>query len=153
MVGSRSVFGLVLFLLMSALGCSEDSMSPESPRYSSLSKFSFAVGDSSIIEVVNFAGSVVVVTGDPGAIRVAAEKRAAREEELDLIETDIVEIQRGVRVASTAPSGIPGFTLDLEITVPPDSRPAIQTGVGNISYVGRAPGESLFSTGGCKYRS
>jgi hypothetical protein len=59
----------------------------------------------------------------------------------------MVETQNGVRVTTANPSGLDHVSVDLEITVPRDTRPTIQIGAGTVSYEGDAEGESRFATG------
>lgn len=143
----RAVWGLTLLSLVLALGCSDDSTSVSSPRYSERSDSTFAVGDSSVLEISNFAGKVAVTPGNAGLVQVVAEKWAARQEDLDEIEVEMVELQNGVRIGTANPSGLDNVSVDLEVTVPGDARPTIQSGAGEIAYEGLAEGECTFSTG------
>ena len=138
--------GIALLLSPSVMGCGEDSTVPNQ-RYSQLFGTSFAVGDSSVLEVSNFAGNVDVVPGNPGGVRVAFEKWAGREEDLDQIEVELVKLPNGVRVVSTNPLKLSQVSVDLEITVPPDTRPTLENGAGNIGYEGLAEGLCRFATG------
>jgi hypothetical protein len=144
---SRSITGAALLSLGLALGCSDDSVSISSQRYSALSDSSFAVGDSSILEIGNFAGKVTVMPGDLGLAHVVATKWAGQQQDLDEIGVEMVQIPNGVRIRTTSPSGLTNTSVDLEVTVPADARPTIHNGAGDIGYEGGALGESSFSVG------
>lgn len=143
----RVISSVALFLLILALGCGDNSTSVSSQRYSELSDSSFAVGDSSVLEVDNFAGSVDVLPGNPGVVRVVAKKWAGDAGDLDQIEVEMIAVQNGVRVTTANPSALSNVSVDLEITVPPDTRPTLINGAGKTSYVGRAEGVSRFALG------
>jgi hypothetical protein len=142
---ATAALALALLWLISAPGCGDDSTSVSSQRYSERSDSSFAVGDSSVLEVNNFAGNVDVLPGNPGEVRVVVEKWAGRPGDLGRIEVEMVKLQSGVRIATTNPSDLGNVSVDLEITVPPDTRPMLQDGAGGISYRGRAEGECRFA--------
>ncbi|MDH3217469.1 MAG: hypothetical protein OEN01_14500 [Candidatus Krumholzibacteria bacterium] len=142
----RAIWSVALLLFISALGCSgDDSISVSSPRYSELSDSSFAVGDSSVLEISNFAGKVDVTSGNPHVVHVVAKKWAGRQGDLDEIEVEMVELQNGVHVGTASPSGLNNVSVDLAVTVPTDLRPNLQAGAGTISYKGRAEGECFFA--------
>lgn len=143
---SRAIRVVALLLFVSALGCSDDSTGVSSQKYSERSDSSFAVADSSVLEINNFAGNVTVAPGIPGVIHVVAEKWASRRADLGEIEVEMTELQNGVRVVTSNPSGLTGVSVDVEATAPTDTRPAIQTAAGNIAYEGRAEGECSFAT-------
>jgi hypothetical protein len=143
----KAIGYVALFLLILALGCGDDSTSVSSRRYSELADSTFAVGDSSVLAVNNFAGSVTVLPGNPGVVHVAVTKWAGDREDLDQVEVEIIEVQNGVRVTTANPSDLVGVSVDLDITVPSDTRPTLQNGAGSMSYEGQAEGECYFATG------
>lgn len=143
----RVIFSSAMFLLIPVLGCGDNPTSVMNQRFSELSDSSFTVGDSSVLEVVNFAGMVDVLPGNPGVVRVAAKKWAGQPGDLDQLEVEMVEEPNGVRVTTANPSALLGVTVDLEITVPPDTRPTLESGAGSTSYRGPAEGESRFAVG------
>ena len=143
----RIIWCVALFFLISALGCSEDSNSVSSQGYSELLDSSFAVGDSSVLEISNFSGEVTVTTGALHVVHVVAEKLVERKGDLDEIEVEMVKLTNGVRVATANPSELNNVSVDLEVTIPTDMRPSLQAGAGDIIYEGQAEGECFFATG------
>jgi hypothetical protein len=143
---SRVMWTVAILLFVSALGCSEDSTSVSIPKYSELSDSSFAVGDSSVLEINNFAGRVDVMPGAANVVHVEVEKWAGRKQDLDAITVEMVELQNGVRVVTDNPSGLKQLSVDVEVTVPMDTRPTLQLAAGDMVYEGRAEGQCSFST-------
>jgi len=114
--------------------------------YSERSDSSFAVADSSVLEINDFAGNVTVAPGNPGVIHIVAEKWASRRADLDEIQVEMTELPNGVRVGATNPSGLSRVSVDVEAATPTDTRPIIQTAAGNIAYEGQGEGECSFAT-------
>lgn len=142
----RMILGVTVLSLCLALGCSDDSTSVSSQRYSARLDSSFAVGDSSVLEISSFAGEVTVTPGVAGVVQVAAEKWAARQGDLDEITVEMVALQNGVHVEADNPSSLKSVSVDLEVTVPADIRPAIQLAAGSIAYEGLGEGACTFTT-------
>ena len=142
----RVAYSVTLLSMISLLGCGDDSTSVSNRRYSERTDSTFAVGDSSVLQVSNFAGKVTVLQGNPGEVEVVVEKWAAHTGDLNPIEVQMVELQNGVSVSTTNPSGLTQVSVDLEITAPPDMRPTLQNGAGDIAYEGRGEGECHFGT-------
>jgi hypothetical protein len=143
---SRAVRVVALLSFVSALGCSDRTTIVSPQEYSERSDSSFVAADSSVLEINNFAGNVTVTPGNPGVVHVVAEKWAGRRADLDEIAVEMIELQNGVRVATTNPSGLTGVSVDVEATTPADARPSIQTAAGSIVYEGQAEGECSFAT-------
>ena len=78
---------------------------------------------------------------------VVATKWARHGDDLSHIEIEMVEITDGVRVTTTNPQMLAGVSVDLEITVPEDTRPTLHNGAGGIVYEGEAQGNCRFETG------
>ncbi len=114
----------VLALLLAACGMSQ--------KYSEELQESFAVGDAPMLIVDNFAGDVVVRTGESGAMRVVAIKRAAREKDLDRIEVEMKEQDGGLEIITDPPSGWKSASVDLEITVPTSTHVDLHTDAGDV---------------------
>ena len=140
------ILGVTVLSAFLALGCSDDSTSVSSQRYSARLDSTFAVGDSSVLEISNFAGEVTVTPGNAGLVQVVAEKWAARQGDLNEITVDMVALQNGVHVEADNPSSLKSVSVDLEVTVPADIRPAVQVAAGSIAYEGLGEGECAFST-------
>lgn len=101
-------------------------------RYSEVLEESFAVGEMPSLSVDNFAGDVVVHVGESGTIRVVATKRAAREKDLDRVDVEMEERDGELEVVTDPPSGFKNVSVDLELTVPDDTRVNLHTGAGEI---------------------
>jgi hypothetical protein len=136
--GAKAVLFLVIFLS----GCGDDSTSTPVQGFSQQLEESFTVGDLSVLKVSNFAGSVIVRQGSAGVINVVATKRAAREEDLDQLDVQMVALQNGVEVSATNSLQLNQVSVDFEITAPPDVQPLIQIAAGSIDYEGSGIGQS-----------
>jgi DUF4097 and DUF4098 domain-containing protein YvlB len=101
-------------------------------KYAEELEDSFAVGTAPTLTVDNFAGDVIVNTGEEGRIRVLATKRSAREKDLDRIEVDMDEGDGEVQIVTDPPSGLKNVSVDLEITVPASAYVDLHTGAGDI---------------------
>jgi hypothetical protein len=143
----RALAGAALLLVISAFGCSDSSTVVSNRVYSERSDSSFAVADSSVLEISNFAGRVNVSSGNPHVVDVVAEKWALRQEDLDKIDLEMLELQNGVSVTTANLLSLSNVSVDLGLTVPTDMRPTIQAGAGDIGYEGLAEGECFFATG------
>jgi hypothetical protein len=143
----RVVLSISFLLFLSAHGCSDDSTSVSTPKYSERSDSTFAVGDSSALEIGNFAGKVTVKPANPGFVHVIAEKWAGRIGDLDAIQIEMIELQNGVSISTENPSGLNNVSVDIQATVPIDTRPTVQAGAGEIDYTGQGEGECFFATG------
>ena len=143
----RGMCGAAFLLLVSVFGCSDDSTPVSYRLFTARSDSTFTVGDSSTLEIGNFAGTTVVRTGDPGAVRVVAEKVARSTEDLGKIGVEMLQQQNGVRVTTDKPADLSNASVNVEVTAPGDARPSIQTGAGDVSYEGLAEGECFFATG------
>jgi DUF4097 and DUF4098 domain-containing protein YvlB len=115
--------GLTLFL-MACGGLNQ--------RYSETLEERFVVGDTLTLIVDNFAGDVIIRTGDGGVVDVQATKRAAREKDLDRIEVLMRDQDGELQVETDPPSGLKNVSVDLEITVPSSSDVDLRTGAGDI---------------------
>lgn len=145
----RALWGAALISLLAALGCSDDSKTiVKSPRYTALSDSSFVVMNDGVLEISDFAGSVVVTPGPANAVDVAVEKWAAKQADLDAIDVEMLQLTNGVRVTATNPSQRSSVGVDLDVTIPTDMRPQIEVAGGEIAYRGPAQGESHFGVGG-----
>ena len=140
--GAIAVLLLVTFLS----ACGEDSTSTPVQTFSERLEESFTVGDLSDLMVSNFAGTVVVRQGSAGVINVVAIKRAAREEDLDQFDVQMVALQNGVEVSTTNSLQLTQVSVDFEITAPLDVQPLIQVAAGSIDYEGSGIGQNSFTT-------
>jgi len=97
----------------------------------------FDVGRAPMLEVDTFAGSIRVLAGGGGEIRVKTTKQAGNSSQLDEISVDVVGTEDGVRVRASAPSyGTGRRAVDVELMVPPDARLRVDTGAGNVEVEG-----------------
>ena len=144
MYRSGAILFVALLLLITAMGCDDDPITVSHPKYSALSDSSFAVADSSVLVVNNFAGNVDVLPGAPGVVQVTVTKWARQEGDLGEIGVEMIEMQNGVSITTANPLELTSVSVDLEITVPPDTRPDLKIAAGEMKYEGRAEGQCLF---------
>jgi len=142
----RAGANAVLFLVIFLSACGDDSTSTPDPGFSQQLEESFTVGDLSVLKVSNFAGKVIVRQGSAGVINVVATKRAARAEDLDQLDVQMVSLQNGVEVSATNSLQLTQVSVDFEITAPPDVQPMIQVAAGSIDYEGSGIGQSSLTT-------
>jgi len=142
----RAGANAVLFLVIFLSACGDDSTSTPDPDFSQRLEESFTVGDLSVLKVSNFAGKVIVRQGSAGVINVVATKRAARAEDLDQLDVQMVSLQNGVEVSATNSLQLTQVSVDFEITAPPDVQPMIQVAAGSIDYEGSGIGQSSLTT-------
>jgi len=100
------------------------------------SEETYAVGDAPNLRIDNFAGNVIVRTGQSDAIRVAVTKKALRQDDLSRIEVDVSEQGGGLVIKTRAPSSLRNVSVDFEITAPPGTRLGADTGAGNVDIDG-----------------
>ena len=140
--GTIAVHFLVIFLS----ACGDDSTSEPVQGFSLRLEESFTVGDLSDLSVSNFAGTVIVRQASAGVVNVVAIKRAARAEDLDQLDVQMVALQNGVEVSATNTLQLTQVSVDFEITAPLDVQPMIQVAAGSIEYEGGGIGLSSFTT-------
>ncbi len=92
----------------------------------------YAVGDAPSLKIDNFAGNVIVRTGQSGAIEVAATRQARSRDDLARIEVEVSERDGGLVIRTKAPSGVSKASVELEITAPAGTSLAASTGAGNV---------------------
>ena len=142
----RAGANAVLFLVIFLSACGDDSTSTPVQVFSQRLEESFTVGDLSVLKVSNFAGKVIVRQGSAGVINVVATKRAARAEDLDQLDVQMVALQNGVEVSATNSLQLTQVSVDFEITAPLDVQPLIQVAAGSIDYEGSGIGQSSLTT-------
>jgi hypothetical protein len=96
------------------------------------SEETYAVGDAPNLRIDNFAGNVIVRTGQSGVIRVAATRKAHSKDELARIKVEISEQDGGLVIKTAKPSRLNNASVELEITTPAGTRLAASTGAGNV---------------------
>ena len=101
--------------------------------------------DLSDLRVSNFAGTVIVRQGSAGVINIVAIKRAARAEDLDQLDVQMVVLQNGVEVSATNSLQLTQVSVDFEITAPLDVQPVIEVAAGSIDYEGSGIGQNSFT--------
>lgn len=138
---------IAVLLFAATAACSDESTTVSPPRYSQTSDSTVAVGDSSTLEISNFAGLVTVTAGAAGSSHIVVRRWSGTPSNLDEIDVVIEELQNGLHVTTTNPLGLSNVSVDLEAMVPADTRPSIMVGAGQIHYAGSAEGESFFGTG------
>ena len=142
----RTGANAVVFLVIVLSGCGDDSTSTPVQGFSERLEESFTVADLSALNVSNFAGEAIVRQGSAGVINVVATKRAARAEDLDQIDVQMLALQNGVEVSATNPLQLTQVSVDFEIKAPLDVQPTIQVAAGSIDYEGSGIGLSSLTT-------
>jgi hypothetical protein len=104
--------------------------------HSERSEEAYAAGDAPSLKIDNFAGNVIVRTGQSGAIRVAATRKAQSKDDLDRIEVEVSERDGGLVIKTEKPSSLNSVSVDLEITTPAGTRLDAHTGAGNVDIDG-----------------
>ncbi len=112
------------------------------------SEEAFAVGDAPSLTIDNFAGNVIVRTGQSGVIRVAATRKARSRDDLDRIEVAVSERDGGLVVKTDKPSSLWNVSVELEITAPAGTRVDVDTGAGNLTIDGITGGIGAHSGAG-----
>jgi DUF4097 and DUF4098 domain-containing protein YvlB len=124
--------GIALILALLLVACQVVG----SQKYSEKLEQTFPVGDAPVVTVDNFAGEVVVRAGEDGRIRVAATKRAARENDLDDIQVRMSEQGDNLKITTHRPSGLQNLSVELEITAPANTQVDVRTGGGDVNVRG-----------------
>jgi hypothetical protein len=116
-------------------------------RVSEVSEQVFDVEPGATLEVDNFAGNIRVSTGAAGQMRVTVTRRAAGAADLDRMQVSVDEAADGLRIRATQPPGVTrNWSVEFDITVPPDTVLDLDTGAGNI-IVDDVEGEIAGRTG------
>lgn len=93
----------------------------------------YNVGQAPMLEVDNFAGNVVVHSGESGRIRILVTKRAPSSDNLGRINVDVSQQDDGVRIRTSRPGSLmSNMSVDVEVFVPDDARLDLSTGAGNV---------------------
>ncbi|MFC2046034.1 DUF4097 domain-containing protein, partial [Chloroflexota bacterium] len=100
------------------------------------SEEAFAVSDAPSLKIDNFAGNVIVRSGENGAIQVAATRKAQSMDDLDRIQVKVSEQDGGLVIKTEGLSSLKGTSVDMEITAPAGTRLDAQTGAGNVDVDG-----------------
>lgn len=107
----------------------------------------YNVGQGALLEIDNFAGDVVVRSGESGRMRILVTKRAASSNNLERITVDVRQQDGGVRLETSRPGSIMANTsVAIEVFVPEDAQLDLRTGAGNIQVEG-VLGETSAHTG------
>ena len=107
----------------------------------------FDVEPGATLEVDNFAGNIRVSTGATGQMQVIVTRRAAGTAELDRVQVSINDAANGLQIRTTQPPGVTrSWSVEFDITVPPDTVRDLDTGAGNI-IVDDVEGEIAGRTG------
>jgi hypothetical protein len=96
----------------------------------------FDVGREPALTIDNFAGSITVRTGEGGTIQVVATKKVPLGRDLGRIKVNISEDRDGLTIRTRKPAGISNASVQLEITVPYDTRLEAHTGAGSVHVTG-----------------
>jgi len=93
----------------------------------------FTVGDAPTVEIDNFAGDIVVESGESGQVRAIATRKAGNDRNLERIEIDLIESDDGLQIRTSCPNtSIGNLSVELELFVPADARLTLETGAGDV---------------------
>lgn len=93
----------------------------------------FNVGESPMLEVDNFAGSITIAAGASGEMRIVLTKRASSSAQLDRIAVEVFETEDGAVIRTSSPGGVSGYrTVEIAVTVPRDAQLSLTTSAGNV---------------------
>ncbi|MFN2227122.1 MAG: hypothetical protein ACK2UY_12460 [Anaerolineae bacterium] len=93
----------------------------------------YNVGQAPMLEVDNFAGNVVVRSGESGRIRVLVTKQATTSNNLERIDVRINQQDDGLRIETSRPGNLmPNASVNIEVFVPDDAQLDLSTGAGNV---------------------
>jgi DUF4097 and DUF4098 domain-containing protein YvlB len=90
------------------------------------------VGEAPSLQVQNFAGDVVVHTGQSGRIDVTVTKHAPSSSRLNSIDVNVSQTGNRVTIRSTRSGSLSNTSVDVDVTVPADTRIELDTGAGNL---------------------
>jgi len=97
----------------------------------------YNVGQAPMLEIDNFAGNVVVRSGESGRIRVLVTKKAATSNNLGRIDVDLSQQDNGLRIRTSPPDRLAAnMAVDIEVIVPDNARLQLDTGAGNVEVDG-----------------
>lgn len=96
----------------------------------------YNVGPMSNLQVDDFAGNLTVRTGGSGVIQVVATKKASSSTQLAQIQVNITPQDGGVVIKTTKSLGFSSGSVNLDITIPADTRVTAHTGAGNVEVQG-----------------
>ncbi|MEN3273471.1 MAG: hypothetical protein V7636_2232 [Actinomycetota bacterium] len=108
------------------------------------------IGDDPLpLQVESFAGSVHVITGDPGNIHVHAERRGIDEDDLKNITVDVERAEDGIHVTARSENNRRGrHWVQLTITVPVGTPTRLRTRGGAIRVDGTGAATRAHTAGG-----
>jgi hypothetical protein len=96
----------------------------------------FEVGDAPDLEIDNFAGTVSVQAGERGVVYALAVKKGSSRSRVEQVEVEMSERPGGVVIKTRNQRRFSNVSVDLEITVPADTRLRINSGAGTMDLRG-----------------
>jgi hypothetical protein len=108
----------------------------------------YEVGDSPVLTIDNFAGSISVRAAEKPGIEIVAHKQARRKSDLDKIKVDINRTRDGLDITTKKPPGLSNAWVQFEILAPAGTRLDASTGAGSMRIDGIAGGVKAHSGSG-----
>ena len=108
----------------------------------------YEVGESPVLTLDNFSGSVSVRAGEEGEIEIVILKQARRAGDLERITVDITRTRDGLAIKTAKPPGVGNAGVDFEITAPAGTRLDARTGSGSVRVDGLRGGVKAHSGSG-----
>ena len=97
---------------------------------------SFDVGSTPQLQLINFAGSVVVRSGEGDQIHVVATKRVTPASDLERVEINFDHRGSELVIQTRKPARLMAANVEFEITVPPGTQAELRTGAGTVEVEG-----------------
>jgi hypothetical protein len=126
-----ALVALAVAWAVGTLPVSVDSTGPSASVTETLRE-TFTADEAGYLKVDSFAGSITVRGGTGDELQVAATRRARRLGDLDRIRVEITPRDGGFAVEASNPRGLRNAWVNLEITVPRDTRLDLDTGSGSV---------------------
>lgn len=108
----------------------------------------FAAGDTPVLEIDLFAGSVTVRPGESDEFHVVAVSKASSRSNLRRIDVQMTGQDGGVLVKARKQGNLSNASVDVEITAPASARLEVRTGAGTIDVRGVHGGIDVHSGAG-----
>jgi hypothetical protein len=94
---------------------------------------SFEAGDTPVVEIRNFAGTIDIRAGEGGAIDVTAVKKTSRKSGLDRIQVDFRHSGSRLVIKTRETRDTPNARVELEVVAPAGTRLELHTGAGTVT--------------------
>jgi hypothetical protein len=108
----------------------------------------YEVGESPVLTIDNFSGSISVRAKEEPAIEIVAHKQARRKSDLEKIKVDITKTRNGLAITTKRPPGLSNAWVQFEIIAPAGTQLDARTGAGSMRIEGIQGGVKAHSGSG-----